>query len=390
MYYNKTLMDNSKIMLLSKGEEDKYLTGESTNTFFKDSYKQHSNFSQRWSTIPVIKCDPVRIPTQEGDLLYNLWLTCNGFNPAQGGAGAGGALDFIDTITIKCDDKVLQTLDYNFLNIHNKIITNSNQFQIQNSQLSSVAQDPLFLKIPFWFSKNPGSALPLWLLDKSNLTLTIKIKSRYSSWNLDFQFIAQWINLTPKEKDVFKNSSLEYLIEQVDILNKVNLDNKTRVKIDIPRSKFVKYLAWNIRQTAAVAWPEELMSIDWIEKNTLLLDGVPIIDDKPAYFTRITNRYNNFKGPNYEESWDGMGEHKNDLHIHVASFSIDPAKFQSSGFLTTEKYKNFTLEISRCNIKNSPLTNVIGKNLLPYHLHVYVVRHNIMRIKDGVLNLLHN
>ena len=394
-------MANPKIMLLSTGEEDKYLTGDPTDSFFKDSHKHHSNFSQRWSTIPkAYSTAPTQIP-QEGDLLYNLWLVVDGVlrAPSQQPFSAG-ILDIIDTITIKCDDRVLQTIDYNFINIYNKINTNNNQFKQQIEHTCkplSGDNTTVCLRLPFWFTKNPGSALPIWLLDKPNLTISLTFKSQYTHYgnNVDFidvRYIAQWINLTSKEKDVFKNSSLEYLIEQVDIVNKENLRGEKSVKIDIPRSKFVKYLVWNVINKARLANSDlgrganpnlNGESEPWIDKSTLSLDGIPVINDKGSYLTRITNRFTYFNSPNFSRSFDGSSGHLNDLHIHSHSFCTDPSKFQSTGFLTTDKYSNFTLEISRC----SNWSTTIGWDP---HLHVYVVRHNIMRIKDGVLNILHN
>ena len=380
-------MANPKIMLLSTGEEDKYLTGNSTNSFFKDSYKHHSNFSQRWADIPG-EVGTIQIP-QEGDLLYNLWLVIgSGTNVTHNAR----ILDIIDTITIKCDDRVLQTIDYNFINIYNKINTNNNQFKQQTEHTCKYLSEGnrVCLRLPFWFTKNPGSALPIWLLDKPNLTITLSFKCQYTADDTTYiGYIAQWVNLTSKEKDVFKNSSLEYLIEQVDVVNKVNLQNATQVKIDIPRSKFVKYLVWNVLNEGVGINARDSTtnlngeSASWINKSTLSLDGIPIINNKKSYFTRITNRFTYFNSPNFSYPFDSYDGNLNDLHIHSHSFCTNPDKFQSTGFLTTEKYSNFTLEISR----RSTWTSFIGWEP---RLHVYVVRHNIMRIKDGILNILHN
>ena len=100
--------------------------------------------------------------------------------------------------------------------------------------------------------------------------------------------------------------------------------------------------------------------------------------------TSLINRYNYFKIPYINRyGFNGGGSYthykdNNDLNIHIHSFCLNPLEFQSTGFLTTEKYNDFTLEIDTLGI------NKTGR------LHVYLVKHNILRFKDGILNLLHN
>ena len=241
----------------------------------------------------------------------------------------------------------------------------------------------LYVPLPFWFTKNPGSAFPIWLLNNPQLVVDIKLRDKTKIQSLDL--LIQYTNLLSKEKDVFKTSSLEYLIEQVDVVNKTDFVSQSRVKLELPKHKYVKYLLWNVLDTAVT---NDLTSKpDVIEKTSILLNGNPVLNKAHKSITSLINRYNYFNTPyvngldfynstmaNYSKYTD-----KNDLNIHIQSFCLDPLKFQSSGFLTTDKFNNFTLEI---NTKNG--TPKSGT------LHVYIIKHNILRIKDGVLNLQHN
>jgi len=399
-------MSNSKIMLLTKGEEDTYLTDNSKHSFFKSPKKTYSYFGQNWNAInPSNNLNfnessfvTMHLPI-EGDLITNVLLRLNvsGETLANDSAGRFHALEFIESVTFKYNDQVLSTIDYNYIALYHKLHCNNCQYK-QFIDLTSLTKESLennfkdinrdernnvlHIPLPFWFTKNPGSAFPIWLLTKPRLVVEIKLKTKKSlSLIRNLDLLVQYTNLTHKEKDVFKNSSLEYLIEQVDIVNKRNINNESKVKIDLPRNKYVKYLVWNTLPTIPT---NDLKSEAHIKKTTILLNGTPILNCADANRTALVNRFSYFKTPVVNGvDFNGGASYKdfsdlNDLNIHSQVFCLNPSDFQSSGFLTTEKYNTFTLEIDAINSINSST------------LHVYIIKHNILRFKDGILNLLHN
>ena len=401
-------MSGSKIIILSKGEADTYLTADSNHSFFKNDNKTYSYFAQNWNVVypgKDFKFDNadstvIRLPL-EGDLISNMLLRINisgGATPAlTDTTGKNYALQLIDTITFKYNDQVLSTLDYNYISMYHKLncehqeykkfidMVSTNERSLENT-FPGVNQTTdgnfLYVPLPFWFTKNPGSAFPIWLLNNPQLVVDIKLRDKTKIQGLGL--LIQYTNLLSKEKDVFKNSSLEYLIEQVDVVNKTNFVDQKSVKVELPKDKYVKYLLWNVLDTGVT---NELLSrSDVIEKTSILLNGNPVLDNAHKSTTSLINRYNYFNTP-YVNGFDfynttmstyGKYTDKNDLNIHIQSFCLDPLKFQSSGFLTTDKFNNFTLEINTCG------TTKTGT------LHVYIIKHNILRIKDGVLNLQHN
>ena len=398
-------MSGSKIIILSKGEQDTYLTADSNHSFFKSSSKTYSYFAQNWHVVSPgsdFKFDNadntvIRLPL-EGDLISNMLIRINidGTN-LNNDTGKNYALQLIDTITFKYNDKVLSTLDYNYISMYHKLncehteykkfidMVSLNDKSLENTFPGinqSVDGNFVYVPLPFWFTKNPGSAFPIWLLSNPQLTVDIKLRNKTHIQSLDL--LIQYTNLLSKEKDVFKTSSLEYLIEQVDIVNKTLIDNKKSVKVDLPRDKYVKYLLWNVLDTTPSTF--DFLSKDVIEKTSILLNGNPVLNNAHKSITSVLNRYNYFNTPyvngldlyNTDMTKYAKYTDKNDLNIHIQSFCLDPLKFQSSGFLTTDKFNNFTLEI---NMRDTAQTGT---------LHVYIIKHNILRIKDGVLNLQHN
>ena len=398
-------MSGSKIIILSKGEADTYLTADSNHSFFKSNNKTYSYFAQNWHVVSPgsdFKFDGatntnIRLPL-EGDLITKMLLRINvegaGLDDA---TGKNYALQLIDTITFKYNDQVLSTLDYNYISMYHKLncehveykkfidMVSVNTRSLENT-FPGINQTTdgnfLYVPLPFWFTKNPGSAFPIWLLNNPRLTVDIKLRDTTKIQGLDL--LIQYTNLLSKEKDVFKTSSLEYLIEQVDVVNKTDFVSQKSVKVELPKDKYVKYLLWNVLDTNVT---NNLTSdSDVIEKTSILLNGNPVLNNAHKSITSLINRYNYFNVPyvtGFDFYNDDMTKYekytdKNDLNIHIQSFCLDPMKFQSSGFLTTDKFNNFTLEIN---------TNGTAKSGT---LHIYIIKHNILRIKDGVLNLQHN
>ena len=65
--------------------------------------------------------------------------------------------------------------------------------------------------------------------------------------------------------------------------------------------------------------------------------------------------------------------------VYNYSFSMDPMLKKLSGFLTTEKFNDVAFEF---DIKES---SILGRQV-----NLYLVKHNIIRINDGNLNVLYN
>jgi len=402
-------MAATRIILEAKGKEDTYLTKDSSHSYFRDTKKTHTHFGQNWNIVYPTKNflfdqsskTVLNLPI-EGDLLSKMVLRLNVKGVS---LGSYRALEYLDSVTFKYNDQVLSTLDSNYIAIYHKLNSSHTEYNkflemvslnsnesLENSLIHTNQSDKtntLYIPLPFWFTQKPGSSFPIYLLTKPRLTIEIKLKKTTEIKNLDL--LVQYTNLTSKEKDVFNNSSLEYLIEQVDIVNKVDFVNKTNVKLELPRTKYVKYMVWNILDTVTL---NNFSSKNYIEKSTILLNGNPVIYQADKNRTALINRYNYFQIPTvkgfvFDRSFIVSGvvtinniykryTDTNDLNIHTQNFCLDPEKFQSSGFLTTDKFNNFTLEIDTLG------TNQTGT------LHTYLIRHNILRFKNGILNLMHN
>ena len=346
----------------------------------------------------------------------------------------------IDNIQILCGDNVLQTLTGHWLYIWDQLYnpTCKGKENIANSAYASThnqtckspkltnTQHILHLNIPFWFTQNPGLGLPLWALQNERIFIKLKLRNFSEISNSDrieknvvrdIKLIAEIVELDVDEKSKFKNVPLEYLIEQVEFNGIVEIPGNTsnRLKIPLQQYPFVNELIWVFTgsewsvgdgDTHLIAhnptspclkniflpvtyfnfWPQfnvnpdcALVQKDHTSETTILLNGNPINPKlKASYYRKIQRFQNHSTNTVYTPTLE-----TNDLVglyncIYTYSFSLDPEKIKPSGFLSTEKFNNVNLDLK---IISQPHKR---------NLHIFQKHFNIIRIKDGYLNILNN
>ena len=394
-------MADTKMILMNTGVEDEYLTGNPESTFFKQNIRQYTYFSQNWNisspnfseTNDFFKPEckySYRLPIQ-GDILSDMVLRIgvDTYDSCVCNLGSGSGVcpyNVIKKIELRYNDKVLETLDVNFINIFYELCSD-----IKNKKRYFWKKEKgyIHLPLPFWFTKNVGSGFPVWLLNNPQITMHIEMGNYdISIGNIQIDILSLYSNVTNNEKDTFKNSSLEYLIEQVDICNKINIENNTCIDIDLPRTPFIKYLAWNAIDSCPsikCSGSGSGLNIDQYEEvitnSNIILNGNSLSGDMSPHQSVLINRHCYFKTPLYPNSDGSLYETDSILSlskIHTYSFCLDPLKFQSTGFLSSDKFNTFKLKLN-INSGNNDKT-----------IHTYAVKNNIMRIKNGQLELLYN
>ena len=420
-------MSNARILLGAIGEEDGYLTKKAKNTFFKKAYRTHTQFGQNWNIVTnndrntennysPNKKIYFRLPL-EGDILLNTMLRfkldLTEFYPVNSAAnvdnidssniGIFTAASLIKKISIKNNDKVISSIDSNFIVNNEKLCSSTEKFtrfvemtsynfNKQNRVIDKYLDKTIVyvtLPLPFWFTKTPGSALPMWALTEHNIGIEVEL-SNYQIAPLgltkfihDIELLTNYGYLTQDEKIKFKNLPLEYVIEQVDIIDKINVNANSTIKTKsiLPGTHFVKYLMWNMVKKDQVG-DDQFDSKSGISNTSITINGNSILSNANSNFTSLINRYNFFKFPdvNYQNLNRLSQISPNyDQNIHVYSFCINPTSYKLSGFTTTSKFNQVALEID--------ITNSSADNL---ELNIYQIKHNIMRIENGILNILFN
>jgi hypothetical protein len=283
----------------------------------------------------------------------------------------------------------------------------------------------LYIPLPFYFQKRPAQAIPLIALVNSNLTLKFDFRKLEDlmvfpltarveqSGKFKAQLLGSYIYLSDTERRLFGSSRHEYVIEQVQYLNKW-VDDKTR-EMNIDFANPVKDLFFCIQpaqRTADKRYHELTVQtihgndeaspfIDSLRQRYDLL-GIPMSDaallnNMSAYerviYNGIINRQTpgvnpfktvsiNFNG--HDRIHDLPSDFTNTIYpyeryettfqpgLNVYPFALYPHEVTSTG------YCNFTY------IRDKKLRFELGEEAIEGNLQVMARSYNILRIASGI------
>ena len=200
-------MSGALIDLAAVGIQDTYLTGDPKTTYFRQVYKQHTNFSSEtirqviegdksiggWSEVNV---------SRNGDLLTDLYFLADASTAATGIATPFTEVQLliggkkVDTITDVENCACAQVFRVN---------SSSNALAPFNPATLSTS-----ISLQFFFGRCFGNALPLVALQYHDITLRIKWNTTASN----FQLYGDYIHLDNEERNSFIAKPINMLIEQ--------------------------------------------------------------------------------------------------------------------------------------------------------------------------------
>ena len=397
-------MSNARIILQTVGDQDRYLTGNAQYTHFKSEHKRYSQFGTDWI---IINNNFKGLPNygqpnsnyyfrieKNGDLINNCYLRLKlRKNSAWTKENFGiyeTIFKIIQSVELMNDDSTIGKLDADYMFSYFELNYSKtekknlvNMISYDNASKSSMDDFVyLYLPLPFWFHKNPGCAFPLWALNNPNVGIKINTRN-YDSTNreiFDIELLVDFGFLNTEEKEQFTNKSLEYLIETPEFLDSVSCDNQAVTKkFNLLKTHYVRYLVWNIKDTTTDE--NNFNYSDDLVKADILFNGNPLITDAPGSFYNTLARYMNFKsdGTIYLGNSNGKFDGSNINNVYTYSFCLNPLSKKLSGYFTTEKFNNVGLTLQ---LKASTATT--------RKVNIYILKHNVLRIDNGVLNLLYN
>lgn len=401
-----------------------FLIGNPEITFFKSLYKQYSNFyitsieqtiNGKTDFNRTINCTI----NKSGDLLKNIYLeiTLPDINkPIQTswyGYTNNIGCNIIKSITFKINDLVIDKISGESIDIYNNINNNDisnmvleykSDYSIRNTT-NNINYDKrhIYIQLPFWFSKNSGTALPLVALNNSDINIDIEFRSlseviKTDSYNyidnvtikdnsnFECKIFTECIYLDKKEKMFFAKRSHTYLIEQTqfngeDTITKYDINKTIYLNFKYP----VKELFWvisvdnnNIDKslendynnfTKYTSYYSNYQ--DTFESLTIKLNSMTLLEDKPADYYRVVQ---------------SQLYHKNirDKYIYSYSFSLNPNEFQPSGAMNFSDLNN---SLFLFKFKEN-LTNQAGCSTNGI-IKIYATNYNILKIQSGQGSLMY-
>ena len=444
-------MSNARIILLARGEQDQLINQNAEYTFFQRDIKTHSQFGTDWLVVSNNDKDidnfiydnmslDIHVPIN-ADLLNEVYLrikldvsgndtwdysgNINSFNTNT--YALETFVNIIDSVQFMHNNKVLSELDSIYILSYYDLYLNQQQ---KNSLVPMISYEYakrgteystyptkyvyLYVPLPFWFHKTPMNAFPLWAIKDNNISIKVKFKNFKGTSTRkikDIECLYKYGFLTPEEKEKFTNLPLEYLIKQVNRIDRVRISPNSTYKVSIPQTHYIEYLLWNISLIETYNNNSAYRQlIDGLKKASININGTMLVDTTADYY-KLIQRYQHFKCDstfkvyqyNDISSAQSLILHPNEyntypyyymdnitkpkfqtiLPLYTYSFGLEPVNNKDSGFLSTDQFTH-----SQLTLEFNNLSDITNSNLQYAECNIYLVRHNIIRIKDGVLDIL--
>ena len=477
------MVSGTLLQVDTRSIEDIHLYGNPKITYFKSSFNKGRNFALNYSKIPLGETSidfgstiKLKVPIK-GDLLAGLYINFklsdllrktdfivfrgtdfaenNGLLPNYSSYVNGIGFNIIDEIKLFINGTFIQSFNseliYMINNLHNndsqqKIfnemtyyfdINNDKQFQPGTDNISNIK---CHLKIPFFFSRNPGYYLPLCSLSNSNIEIQIKLKNfeqcivrnfnstgdilegvdgssggdtddetafpeivpQFSVYNEDvegsiseFEVIAQYVHLDSDDRKLFLTiNKLEYLIELFHIGSQDLISDPTSEQsyyLDITCKHPTKYIMWLLQRsdvnesriydnyTSDFSMRYGDLGEYRFDKKRHILNNADILVNNTSIMDDIDPIFLSYM--QLYEKFNGSYQ----LPMYIYNFSLNPLNTDPSGTINLTSFRNKQFKIELVNQSNYTNNNTKSNIQFRYYSSYY----NILIIKDGLGGLLY-
>ncbi len=356
------------LTLAIKSEQDKYLTGNPSFTFFKSVYKRHTNFAIDYQFVNLVgdssrslgKKLYVEIP-KNGDLLHRMYLSLDIETTSDNLKKITPlAYNLVEHIDLFLGGQRVDRHYGSWLHIWHELNETSDKQtalgeMISNHPIESSNKNRVYIPLRFWFNNNVGCALPLIALQYSDVKFEIKLANkdtvdRYAENASDpledtrdenvnisqIQLLCEFIHLDSEERRLFASNSHEYLITQLqtslhnpvklfknekrDAYEKIN--HKTQLRFNHP----VTELVWTFQDSNAAIYKNNSTLLNYYNKGilstnywnsfkvgheqmigaSLVLNGKEMTEELPASFYRNIQHFQFYNGCNLKNLNDNF------------------------------------------------------------------------------------
>src|SRR5210317_2382287 len=352
LYYK---MSGGIAQLVAVGAQDVHLVGQPEVSFFRSTYKRHTNFSQTVER-QVIQgalsqggMSTVRFE-RKGDLLGYTYFTS--INNASNACEALDWSTMIDKVELLVGGQVIDDQDAFFTNniAPNLFATGLAKYVAGELYDGSTASN--FYPLRFSFCENWQSALPLVALQYHDVELRIRWKSHA---NVDssvrrVECHANYIYLDTDERELLARDPRAILITQVQ-KSLASLGRTQELNFNHP----VKFLA-----ASNVAADSVNTAANRVK---LQINGTDVTDFKfiDPHYTSATSYYHS---PNA----------KADPSLYTFPFCLDTSKLQPTGSLNFSRLDSARIVSETTSFKDT----------------IYAVNYNILRVENGMGGLMYS
>ena len=360
-------MSGGIAQLVAVGAQDVHLVGQPEVSFFRSTYKRHTNFSQTverqviQGNVSNNGMSTVRFE-RKGDMLNYVYIAPNRGDTTNGTAYTVQEwTNRIAKVELLVGGQVIDEQDSTYSTL---IAPTLSATSVSKSPLADIFGGPgtsRFYPLRFAFCENWQTALPLISLQYHDVELRITWGPQATNTSDKWEVYANYAYLDTQEREVFASQPQNMLITQVQ---KAIASNAKMQELNFNHP--VKYLASTGPVGAGPADPTGNHILQDNNRIKLQINGTDIADFKFANpnFTSV---------PVYYHTSNGASVSTAD-RLFFYPFCLDSGKLQPTGTL------NFS-RLDSARIVND--TQSVNKD-------VYAVGYNVLRIENGMGGLLYS
>jgi hypothetical protein len=461
-------MGGGLLQLVAYGAQDAYISGNPQITFWKGLFKRHTNFAMEpfrinfsgqiaWGT------KQTALIGRHADLLYSTYVevvlpkTIPAPAGWTGARNSDGTVDYfwnneqyslgynlIRHVELDIGGQLIDRLYSEFMFLWSNLTQESNQLFkltkllsgpcIEGSGPSRVAfgttcgadgrqqkMNVLYIPLPFFFTRNPGAALPLIALQYHEVKINVL-------WN-EPQFIAgnfrkdavsgrpaiqdlpqaiqaalyiDYIYLDTEERRRMAQASHEYLIEQTQFNEDKGITGANN-RIDLTFNHPVKELIWVVqpswytdcRFAAANPGPNAsrllpfTYTLDPVFDQWLQINGQDRLDRRYGDYYSKVQPYQHHSGI-LGGTKNVVDASTNGIGAYMYSFALRPEEHQPSGTCNFSRIDTATIVMNMASLGSASTHNPGLGDEQNWNVRVYAVNYNVLRVMSGMGGLAYS
>ena len=355
-------MSGGIAQLVAVGAQDVHLVGQPEISFFRSTYKRHTNFSQTverqviQGNVSNNGMSTVRLE-RKGDLVNYVYFVVNNGSVTE---QVSDWTTIIDKVELLVGGQVIDEQDSIYSTLIAPTLSATTSSKSVACDLFGGSTNSNFYPLRFAFCENWQTALPLIALQYHDVELRITWGANAADSSRKYDVYANYAYLDTTERDYFASTPQNMIITQVQ------KSTASRAKIqELNYNHPVKYLA--SASSGAVSILGDDGSVD--NKVKLQINGTDVADFK-------------FANPNFSSV--PLYYHTSHASSAVATdsvkklffypFCLDAAKLQPTGSLNFSRLDSARLVSDRNDVNED----------------VYAVNYNVLRIENGMAGLLYS
>ena len=427
-------MGGGLLQLVAYGAQDAYLSGNPQITFWKGLFKRHTNFAMEPFRVNLTGqanwgVKHSAILGRHADLLYSTYievvLAPGTYNCDQGRLGYN-LVKYVELdIGGQLIDRLYGEWMYLWMILSHDHAKALNNFSLVNADFPSGGSHTLspvvpcatgrlamptvcYIPLPFFYTKNPGAALPLIALQYHEVKLNIQ-------WN-DQKFIAgnfnsaatstpqpvqaavyvDYIYLDTEERRRMAQQSHEYLIEQTQYNEDKGISSYNN-RIDLTFNHPVKELVWvvqpsNYTDCRLTGAGSRLRPFTYnrnaVYEQWLQINGQDRLDKRYGDYFHKVQPYQHHSGAGGDVSYTNYATQHG---IYCYSFALRPEEHQPSGTCNFSRIDTATLVINMAGAEPDGTAVVVSPDSdATWDVRAYALNYNILRIMSGMGGLAYS